>query len=357
MKGKLILENGMIFEGEIFGNMQESVGELVFNTGMTGYQELLTDPSYYGQMVVLTYPQIGNYGINLDDMESRGVKVKALIIKEEAKLPNNFRCEMSLNGFLKQHGVVGIKGLDTRHLTKIIRENGTMKALITTEDLKVNEIKERFKAFSNIDAVSIVSTKKTYKIDVEKPEFKIGAIDYGIKNNILRNFTARNCSLTVFPWNVTAEEVLSHDLDGVFLSNGPGDPAELTGVIEEIKKMIGIKPIVGICLGHQLLAWALDGTTKKLKYGHRGCNHPVKDLTRDRIFITSQNHGYVVDKMPKEMEVTHVNINDGSIEGMKSDKLNIMCVQYHPEAWPGPQDSTYLFDDFLNVIKGAKNVR
>lgn len=354
MKGKLILENGMIFEGKLFGKLNESVGELVFNTGMTGYQELLTDPSYYGQMVVLTYPQIGNYGINLNDMESNGVKVRALIIKEEAKLPNNFRCEMSLDGFLKQNNVVGIKGLDIRELTKIIRENKSMKSIITSKDLTQKEIKDRFDSFSNTDAVSIVSTDKPYEIKVENPEFKIAIMDFGVKKNILRNFEKRNCSMTIFPWNAKAEDILKDDIDALFLSNGPGDPAELTGVIDEIKKIIGRKPIIAICLGHQLLAWALNGTTKKLRYGHRGGNHPVKDLIRDKIYITSQNHGYVVDKMPENMEVTHININDNSIEGMRSKELHIMCVQYHPEGWPGPEDSNYLFDDFLNVIRGGK---
>lgn len=355
MKGRLILENGMIFQGKLFGSLVDSVGELVFNTGMTGYQELLTDPSYYGQMVVLTYPQIGNYGINLDDMESDSVKVRGLIIKEEAKLPNNFRCEITLDGFLKQHNVVGIKGLDTRELTKIIRENGTMKSLITSKELTQKEIKDIFDKFNNNDAVSLVSTKNSYEIKVENPKYKIGVIDFGIKRNILRNFQNRDCSMTIFPWNVKADEVLNYDLDGIFLSNGPGDPEELKDVIEEIKKIIGKKPIVGICLGHQLLAWALNGTTKKLKYGHRGGNHPVKDLIRNKIYITSQNHGYVVDKIPEKMEITHININDNSIEGMKSRELNIMCVQYHPEAWPGPEDSNYLFDDFLSIIEGGKN--
>ncbi|MGL4253709.1 MAG: carbamoyl phosphate synthase small subunit [Fusobacteriaceae bacterium] len=355
MKGKLILENGMVFEGKIFGGGERCVGELVFNTGMTGYQELLTDPSYYGQMVVMTYPMIGNYGVNLEDLESDSVKVRALIIKEDAKLPNNFRCEMTLDGFLRQHNTVGFKGVDTRHLTKIIRENGSMKAIITGEDLTQKEIKEMFDGFSNTDAVSIVSTKEVYEIPGEG--IRLGVMDFGIKNNILRNFEARGCHMIVFPWNATAEEMLSHNLDGVFLSNGPGDPAELTGVVNEIKKMVGKLPIVGICLGHQLLAWALGGSTKKLKYGHRGGNHPVKDLDRNRIYITSQNHGYIVDKMPEAMRESHVNINDGSNEGMKSDELHIMCVQYHPEAWPGPQDNNYLFDDFMKTIEGGKNVR
>lgn len=352
MRGKLILENGMSFEGKIFGELGETVGELVFNTGMTGYQELLTDPSYHGQIVVMTYPMVGNYGINLEDLESDGVKVKGFVIKEDAKLPNNFRCEMTLDGFLRQHNVVAFKGVDTRHLTKIIREEGAMKALITSKELTQKEIENYFKNFSNLDAVSTVSTKEIYEIP--GPGKRIGVIDFGVKRNILRNFTARGCHMTVFPWNTTAEEILKYDLDAIFLSNGPGDPAELTEVIDEIKKLVGKMPIVAICLGHQLLAWALGGTTKKLKYGHRGCNHPVKDLDRNKIYITSQNHGYVVDKVPDSMRVTHVNLNDNSIEGMKSDELRIMCVQYHPEAWPGPSDSEYLFDDFIAVIEGNK---
>lgn len=350
MKGKLILENGMSFDGKIFGELGESVGELVFNTGMTGYQELLTDPSYYGQIVVMTYPMVGNYGINLEDMESSGIKLKGFIIKEDAKLPNNFRCEMTLDGFLRQHNVVGFKGVDTRHLTKIIREQGAMKALITSKDLTQKEIDEYFAKFNNSDAVEKVSTKEIYEIP--GPGKRVGVIDFGVKKNILRSFEKRGVHQIIFPWNVTAEELLSYNLDAVFLSNGPGDPAELTDVINEIKKLVGKLPIVGICLGHQLLAWALGGTTTKLKYGHRGCNHPVKDLEKNRIFITSQNHGYVVDRVPDSMKVTHINLNDNSIEGMRSEEHRILCVQYHPEAWPGPADSEYLFDDFLKVIEG-----
>lgn len=350
MRGKLILENGMSFEGKIFGELGECTGELVFNTGMTGYQELLTDPSYCGQIVVMTYPMIGNYGINLEDMESSKIHLKGFVIKEDAKLPNNFRCEMTLDGFLRQNSVVAFKGVDTRQLTKIIREEGAMRAIITAEDLTEKEIWERFNAYSNKDAVSQVSTKEIYEIPGEGK--RIGVMDFGIKRNILRSFSKRGCHLVVFPWNTTAEEIMKYDLDGLFLSNGPGDPADLTGVIEEIKKMVGKLPIVAICLGHQLLSWALGGTTTKLKYGHRGCNHPIKDLIKNKIFITSQNHGYVVDRVPEAMEVTHINLNDNSIEGMRSKDLRIMCVQYHPEAWPGPSDSDYLFDDFLDVIEG-----
>ncbi len=349
MKGKLILENGLVFEGKIFGDLKGTVGEIVFNTGMTGYQELLTDPSYCGQIVVMTYPMIGNYGINFDDMEADTSRLKGFIIKEDAKLPNNFRCEMTLDGFLRQNNVVGFKGVDTRQLVKIIREEGAMRAIITPDNLTEDEIKEQMAGYSSKEAVFQVTTKEVYEIPGEG--LRIGVMDFGVKRNILRNFTKRNCHLFVFPATTTAEEVLSYNLDGIFLSNGPGDPADLGNIIEEIKKLVGKLPITGICLGQQLLAWALGGTTKKLKYGHRGGNHPVKDLDRNRIYITSQNHGYVVDKVPDSMRVTHINLNDNSIEGLKDDAKRIMCVQYHPEAWPGPEDSEYLFDEFMELFK------
>lgn len=347
MKGKLILENGMSFEGKIFGEKKDSIGEIVFNTGMTGYQELLTDPSYSGQIVVMTYPMIGNYGTNLEDMESDGAKLNGFIIKEDAKLPNNFRCEMTLDGFLRQYKIVAFKGADTRHLTKIIREEGAMKAIITSKDLTEKEIESYFNNFTNKNAVATVSTKEIYELPSSGP--RIGVMDFGIKRNILRHFQKRNCHLIVFPYKTSAEEILKYNLDGIFLSNGPGDPSDLKDVIEEIKKLIGKLPITAICLGQQLLTWALGGTTVKLKYGHRGSNHPVKDLAKNKIYITSQNHGYVVDKVPADMEVTHINLNDNSVEGLKSDKLKIKCVQYHPEAWPGPEDSQYLFDEFVQL--------
>lgn len=349
MKGKLILENGDIFEGKLFGEIDDSVGELVFNTGMTGYQEVLTDPSYCGQIVVMTYPMIGNYGINLEDMESDSSYLKGFVIKEDAKLPNNFRCEMTLDGFLKQNKIIGFKGIDTRQLVKIIREKGSMKAIITTKDLTEKELAEKFNSLDSFDAISQVSTKNIYRI--EGSEKKIGIMDFGIKKNIIRNFKKRNCEMIVFPWNTKATEILKYNLDGLFLSNGPGDPANLKEVISEIKQIVGKLPIAGICLGQQLLAWALGGTTKKLKYGHRGCNHPVKDLDKNKIYITSQNHGYVVDKVPDSMRVTHINLNDNSVEGLKSEEFHIMSVQYHPEAWPGPEDNNYLFDEFLELFE------
>jgi len=347
MKGKLILENGMSFEGKIFGELKDAIGEIVFNTGMTGYQELLTDPSYSGQIVVMTYPMIGNYGTNLEDMESDGAKLNGFIIKEDAKLPNNFRCEMTLEGFLRQYKIVAFKGVDTRYLTKIIREEGAMKAIITSKDLTEKEIQNYFNSFSNKSAVATVSTKEIYELEGTGP--RIGVMDFGVKKNILRNFQNRNCHLIIFPYDTKVEKMLEYKLDGIFLSNGPGDPADLKEVIEEIKKLVGKLPITAICLGQQLISWALGGTTVKLKYGHRGCNHPVKDLEKNKIYITSQNHGYVVDKIPADMEITHINLNDNSVEGLKSNRLKIKCVQYHPEAWPGPEDSQYLFDEFVQM--------
>lgn len=345
MKAKLILENGMIFEGKSFGYLGESVGEVVFTTGMTGYQEVLTDPSYHGQIVTMTYPLIGNYGINLDDMESNKPQVKGFIVREKCNIPNNFRCEMNLDDYLKQNKIVGIEGIDTRALTKILRNNGTMKGIITLDHSELSEVKKEIEAFSNKDAVSNVTTDKIYEIDGEGKHVAI--IDYGIKNNILNCFKKRGCKITVFPSNVTAEEVLNINPDLVFLSNGPGDPEDLETEIENIKKIIGKKPIVGICLGHQLLALSLGGSTTKLKFGHRGCNHPVKDLETGRVHITSQNHGYYVATLPENMEITHVSMNDGTVEGMKHKELPIFSVQFHPEACPGPKDSEYIFDEFM----------
>ena len=345
MKAKLILENGMVFEGKAFGYLKESVGEVVFTTGMTGYQEVLTDPSYYGQIVTMTYPLIGNYGINLEDMESDSIKVRGFIVREKCNLPSNFRCELELEDFLKQGKVIGLEGIDTRALTKVLRNSGTMRGIITLEDIDDEYVKEKIEGFSTKEAVKTVTTKKSYTI--EGTGKHIAIMDFGIKTNIIRNFKKRNCKLTVFPATATAEEVLSVNPDLVFLSNGPGDPEDLDFAIDNIKKLVGIKPITGICLGHQLLGLALGGKTSKLKFGHRGCNHPVKDLEANIVHITSQNHGYVVEKLPDDMEVTHVNINDGTVEGMKHKTLPIYSVQFHPEASAGPKDSEYVFDKFL----------
>ena len=345
MKAKLILENGVVFEGKAFGYLKECVGEVVFNTGMTGYQEVLTDPSYYGQIVTMTYPLIGNYGINLEDLESKEPKVRGFIVREKCQYPNNFRCELELETYLAQNKILGLDGIDTRALTKILRNNGTMKGIIVLDNSNLEDVKDKLEAFSNRDAVSIVSTNEKYEISGEGK--KVAIIDFGIKQNIIRNFVKRGCNVTVFPYDFKAEEVLDINPDLVFLSNGPGDPEDMGEAVNEIKKIVGKKPIVGICLGHQLLALTLGGETKKLKFGHRGCNHPVKDLINNRVHITSQNHGYYVATLPENMEITHVSMNDGTVEGMKHKELPIFSVQFHPEACPGPKDSEYIFDEFM----------
>lgn len=348
MKGKLILENGIIFEGNIFGYLEESVGEVVFNTGMTGYEEIMTDPSYYGQIVTMTYPLIGNYGINLEDVESKSPKVKGFIVREKCDYPNNWRCEMDLEGYFKQNKIIGLEGIDTRALTKILRNKGTMKGIITTKELSQSEINQKLATFNNSNAVMKVTSKVCYTVGGSGPHVAI--MDFGIKENILRSFIQRQCKLTIFPANATAKEMLKVNPDLIFLSNGPGDPQDLQDIINTLKEIIGIVPIVGICLGHQLLALALGGKTEKLKYGHRGCNHPVKDLEENKVYITSQNHGYYVSVLPEDMVVTHVSVNDGTIEGMRNKDLSIFSVQFHPEASPGPKDIEIIFDKFLSVI-------
>ena len=348
MKGKLILENGIIFEGNIFGYLEESVGEVVFNTGMTGYQEVLTDPSYYGQIVTMTYPLIGNYGINLEDMESKSPKVRGFIVREKCDYPNNFRCEMDLEGYFKQNKIIGLEGIDTRALTKILRTHGSMKGIIATKELSQSEIKQKFSNFNNSDAVSKVTTEKTYTI--EGAGAHVAVMDFGIKENILRSFKQRGCKLTVFPSTAKAEEILDINPDLIFLSNGPGDPEDLHEVINTLKHLVDKKPVVGICLGHQLLAITLGGKTEKLKFGHRGCNHPVKDIEENKVYITTQNHGYYVSLLPQDMKITHVSVNDGTIEGMRHKSLPIFSVQFHPEACPGPKDIDVIFDKFLSVI-------
>ncbi len=347
MKAKLILENGMVFDGRAFGYIQEIVGEVVFNTGMTGYQEVLTDPSYYGQIVTMTYPLIGNYGLNLEDIESEAPKVKGFIVGEACDYPNNFRCEMKLKDYLKNNKIMAIQQVDTRALTKILRNSGTMKGIITLEEINENDIKEKLEIFCNSDAVSNVTTKEIYTIAGDGKHIAI--IDFGIKANIIHSFKQRGCRLTVFPADTRPDEILKTNPDLIFLSNGPGDPEDLWMTIENLKQLIGKKPIVGICLGHQLLALALGGKTAKLKFGHRGCNHPVKNIEENKIYITSQNHGYFVSELPIDTIPTHISLNDGTIEGMRHKTLPIYSVQFHPEACPGPRDANNIFDKFLEV--------
>lgn len=348
MEARLILEDGTVFKGTAFGNLEDSIGEVVFNTGMTGYGELLTDPSYYGQIVVMTYPLIGNYGINLDDFESTKCHVKGFVVREKTKYPNNFRCEMDLDTYLKNQGIIGIEGIDTRALTKIIRNAGTMRGIITTVDIDESNFKTQIESFKNDTAIEAVSTKKIEEIDGRGLHVLVW--DFGVKENIIREFKKRNCKITKVPYDTKAKEILDINPDLIFLSNGPGNPADLGDVISNIKELVGKFPIGGICLGHQLLSWVFEGTTSKLKFGHRGGNHPVKDFEQDRVYITSQNHGYYVDNVPRDMVVTHRNMNDDTVEGMRHKNLPIYSVQFHPEACPGPEDNTYIFDNFLDLV-------
>ena len=321
MKARLILEDGTVFNGKAFGYLEESVGEVVFNTSMTGYGEVLTDPSYYGQIVTMTYPLIGNYGINLEDVQSKNVCVKGFIVREKSDTPNNFRNEMSLDVYLKQNKIIGLEGIDTRALTKILRNEGTMRGIITIdENATLESVQPKLDKFDNTYAVYDVSRKE--KEYYQGSGAKVAVMDYGVKQNIIDNFVQRGCDVTVYPATTTAEEVLNDDPDLIFLSNGPGDPDDLDEIVENVKKMIGKKPIVGICLGHQILARTFGGKTGKLKFGHRGgC-----------------------------MNVTQVNLNDNTVEGMRHKELPIYSVQYHPEACPGPKDSQYIFDKFLDVL-------
>jgi carbamoyl-phosphate synthase small subunit len=355
MKAQLILENGTVFHGKAFGYLKETIGEVVFNTGMTGYQEVLTDPSYYGQIVTMTYPLIGNYGINIDDIESASIKVRGFIVRENCKNPNNWRCEFELDDYLKKNKIIGLEGIDTRALTKIIRNVGTMRGIITVRDLSESQIKTKLESFNNTKAVSEVTREDIMHIDGKGPH--IAMIDYGMKNNIVRSFKQRNCEMTIFPASATAEAILKVQPDGIFLSNGPGDPKDLKDGIDEIKKLIGQKPMTGICLGHQILALAMGANTTKLKFGHRGANHPVKDMQTGRVMITSQNHGYVVEDetLPQGIEVTHVNLNDQTVEGMKDTKNHIYSIQFHPEACPGPHDTDPIFDEFVALMKGEQD--
>lgn len=349
MKAKLILEDGTIFEGKAFGYLEDSVGEVVFNTSMTGYGEVLTDPSYYGQIVTMTYPLIGNYGINLEDVQSKMVAVKGFIVREKSDTPNNFRCEMSLDVYLKQNKIIGLEGIDTRALTKILRNSGTMKGIITIDkNAKLEDVKNKIEVFDNSQAVMIVSRKKVEYVRGNGP--RVAIMDYGVKQNIIDNFAQRGCDITIFPALTPAEEVLAIEPDLIFLSNGPGDPDDLEDIVNNAKKMVGKKPVVGICLGHQILGKVFGGKTSKLKFGHRGGNHPVKDLEEDRVFITAQNHGYYVSEVPECMNVTQINLNDNTVEGMRHKELPVYSVQYHPEACPGPKDSTYIFDKFLELL-------
>lgn len=374
MKAILLLEDGMVFEGNSFGAKGRKCGEVVFNTSMSGYQEILTDPSYSEQIITMTYPLIGNYGTSSDDCESDRVFASGFIVKENCEIPSNWRNKKTLSDYLKANNVVGLEGIDTRKLVKHIRTEGAMKGIISSDELSVDVLKKQLEKYPGLvgrDIVKDVTIKKSYNwtqgvVDVltgkekkPKSKYKVVAYDFGIKQNILRMLYSAGCDVFVVPADTSAQEVLKQKPDGVFLSNGPGDPAAVSYAIENVKELLGKVPIFGICLGHQIFAIALGGKTYKLKFGHRGANHPVKNLRTEKIEITSQNHGFCVDvdSLDKNnVEFTHWNLNDNTVEGIRSKKLNAFSVQYHPEASPGPHDSSYLFESFIELM-AAKSSR
>ena len=352
----LLLSDGKKFEGNQLGYLGETIGEVCFNTGMTGYQEILTDPSYCSQIVTMTSPHIGNYGITEEDDESSKIQVSGFVIKEETVTPSNWRSASSLNEYLNKNKIVGIQNIDTRSLTRHIRDQGAMNGIISSVDNDIDGLTNKLKdapTMNGLDLAKVVSTKKIYKWS-DTGKFKVAAIDYGIKRNILNILSNNNCEVTVFPAKTTARDILTFNPDGVFLSNGPGDPSAVTYGIEMVKDLLGLKPIFGICLGHQILSLALGGETFKLKFGHRGINHPVKNLETGIVEITSQNHGFAVDpnSLPENVIPTHINLNDNTNEGIESNKFKAFSVQHHPESNPGPHDSRYLFDKFITLMKG-----
>lgn len=353
---KIILEDGEEYYGYGFGANVEQICEIVFNTSMVGYQEIISDPSYTKQMVVMTYPLIGNYGITDEDYETKQPSIGGLVVREYNDLPSNFRYTKTLSEYLEENNIPGISGMDTRKLTRSIREKGTRKVIITDINTNKEEALEKLKKYDiPKDVVSKVSCKKKWYSRTPNAKYNIVAVDCGIKLNIVRSLNKRGCNVTVVPYNTTAKEVIDLKPDGVFLSNGPGNPEDVPEVIELVKQLKGKYPIFGICLGHQIISLAYGAKTYKLKFGHRGGNHPVVNLETDKIEITSQNHSYAVkeDSIKKtELEVTHKNILDNTIEGVECKKDKIFSVQYHPESAPGPQDSGYLFDKFIGLMKG-----
>lgn len=360
MKAFLILEDGHVFEGTSIGASGEIVSEIVFNTSMTGYLEVLTDPSYAGQAVCMTYPLIGNYGICNEDMESLKPWPDGFIVREISRMPSNFRSQLGIQEFLEKNGIPGIMGIDTRTLAKLLRERGTMNGMITTDcNYDMNKVMEKLKSYKCQGVVKKVTCTVSSKLEGGK--YKVALMDFGAKQNIAKSLHMRDCEVTVYPAFTKAEEILATNPDGIMLSNGPGDPKECTEIIEELKKLYESDvPIFAICLGHQLMALAKGADTHKMKFGHRGANHSVKDLRSGKVYISSQNHGYVVDENtvdPEIAEVVFVNVNDGTVEGIRYKKKPVFTVQFHPEACAGPQDSNVLFDEFINMMESRKEVK
>lgn len=377
VKALLLLEDGTCYQGEAFGKIGETTGEVVFNTCMTGYQEITTDPSYKGQIVTMTYPLIGNYGVNEEDMESYKTHVEGFVVKELCDNPSNFRCLHSAEEYFIKNGITGIKGIDTRALTQHLRQFGSMYGIISSQSDDIAVLQEKlngakaikrelvlevtakkiqaFPADKDCGSITVKTAEKESALQndiktLSKP-YKVGLLDCGVKYNIIRSLNRRGCDVILFPARTTAEEILACEPDGILLSNGPGDPENVPFAIENIKKLLGKKPILGICLGHQLLGLALGGKTYKLKFGHHGGNHPVRDFNTGRCYITSQNHNFALENAPVEgMEITHMNVNDNTVEGFRHKGLKVLSLQYHPEAAPGPLDSAYIFDEFVGMM-------
>ena len=358
----LVLEDGSSFQGTSFGADCEGHGEVVFNTSMTGYQEILTDPSYAGQIVMLTYPLIGNYGINPETVESKKIQVRGLVVREDCDIPSHWNSQSTLAQFLASQGVSGISGIDTRAVTRRLRSSGVMMGIITRDDPQ-SALKKlaSLPSYGSVNYVSEVSTPTPYTWEpTETPTpttYNIVALDYGLKYNILRILNKLRCRVTVIPADTSAEDILQMDPDGLLLSPGPGDPALLGQISDTVRALVGVKPIMGICLGNQMLGKAFGGKTFKLKFGHRGANHPVKDLVTGRVHITAQNHGYALDadSLPPSLEISHLNLNDETVEGLTHRDYPIVSIQYHSEASPGPLDNVYLFQRFLDMVKDQKN--
>ena len=364
MKARLILADATQFEGLSLGAMGTSTGEVVFNTAMMGYQEILTDPSYHFQLVTMTYPQIGNYGVNPSDFESRRIYAAGFIIREYSPVVSHWQATKSLDEYLKYYGVVGVSDIDTRQLTRHLRDQGAQMGMITTSDEPFEVLLERLKSGKQLigrDIAEEVTTAENYDWPINKesihdrqPGFRVAVFDFGVKFSILRALYQHGCRLRVFPAHTPADEVLEWNPDGIFLSNGPGDPEPVAYAVDAVRVLLGKKPIFGICLGHQILGLALGAKTTKLKFGHHGANHPVKYLPKAAVEITSQNHGFIVDadSLPRdEVEITHINLNDGTLEGFRHKTLPAFSVQYHPESAPGPRDSRYLFENFIKEMK------
>lgn len=358
-KAKIALEDGRVFTGFSFGADGTRFGEVVFNTSMAGYQEILTDPSYKGQIVTMTYPLIGNYGVNLEDIESRKPFVEGFVVKEYSRIASNWRARENLDEYLKEYNILGIEGIDTRALTRHIRLQGAMKAVISDRELDGKRLVEKAKESPGLVGRDLVMEVTSNRIQYWNKEgkYKVVVIDCGVKFNILRKLAENDCRVTVVPYHTDTNKILAEKPDGVLLSNGPGDPAGVGYVVETVKGLIGELPVFGICLGHQILGLAFGGKTYKLKFGHHGANHPVKDLKTGKIYITVQNHGFCVDieSLNKEdIEITHVNLNDNTLEGMKHRKLPVFSVQFHPEASAGPHDAEYLFKEFVDLMRNSR---